>query len=237
MVTGFSLVLYSRLNIICQNRRTRQFVLGMIIFNGIVWHTAMTITSAEKAKGRNAGYPGRLPLWKSIDYYFERIQIMIFSSQETIISFFYMRAAYQYVNNGFAQKGKIRQNMTVLVLVQLVIIAFDIAMITIDFAGLLQLKLFIHSFVYSAKLELEFVVLNQLVELSRLGLPGLSISGHDEISGPESETLESTRKLPYRTAGLINQSMIETLDLESRSSRASKPSMYTLDFITIPARL
>ena len=39
--------------------------------------------------------------------------------------------------------------------------------------GLQQLKRMINSFVYCAKLELEFLVLNQLIEISRLGVPGL----------------------------------------------------------------
>ncbi len=44
----------------------------------------------------------------------------------------------------------------------------EVGMITINFPGYLDMELFIHSFVYCVKLEAEFVVLNQLVELSQL---------------------------------------------------------------------
>lgn len=49
MVSGFAMVLYSRLSIIMDNRKARRAVLGMIIINGIVWHTAMfTIMSGMR---------------------------------------------------------------------------------------------------------------------------------------------------------------------------------------------
>lgn len=38
-VSGFLMVLYSRLNIIVQSCRVRRVLLGMIVANGVVWHT------------------------------------------------------------------------------------------------------------------------------------------------------------------------------------------------------
>lgn len=50
MITGFSMVLYSRLSIILLNWKACRSVLGMIMFNGIVWHTAMmTILGGMRA--------------------------------------------------------------------------------------------------------------------------------------------------------------------------------------------
>lgn len=49
MISGFSMVLYSRLSIILECRKARRAVLGMIMFNGFVWHTAMiTILSGMR---------------------------------------------------------------------------------------------------------------------------------------------------------------------------------------------
>jgi hypothetical protein len=59
--------------------------------------------------------------------------------------------------------------MCLLLLVQFVAIAFDVAIAFMDFAGYLQLKFIVFSFAYAVKLELEFVALNQLVELSKMG--------------------------------------------------------------------
>lgn len=94
-----------------------------------------------------------------------------------------MRAAYQYLRNRSEDHGKTRNAMLLLFSVQIVILIVDLAILVLDFAGLLALKLFIHSFVYSVKLELEFVVLNQLVEISQLGIPGLPSTSYDPSRG------------------------------------------------------
>ncbi|KAF2099407.1 hypothetical protein NA57DRAFT_74907 [Rhizodiscina lignyota] len=176
MVTGFSVVLYSRLNLIVESRKVRRWALVMIVADGLIFHPAMITLSIGQIALRHEGKLHAVAQWQSVFKPLERIQILVFSAQETIISFFYVWAAYQYLRSRFEQGGKTRSAMILLLVVQLVIVAVDIALIAIDFAGLLELKLFIHSFVYAAKLELEFVVLNQLVELSKLGVPGLPSS-------------------------------------------------------------
>ncbi|KAH7109107.1 hypothetical protein B0J11DRAFT_601989 [Dendryphion nanum] len=170
MVTGFNLVLYSRLNLILESYRIRRFILYAILFNGFVWHTTMCTLSSGVAYNRNAGPRGRarVPAWTHVIDSLEKAQIVILSGQEITISLLYIRAAYQYLRGRFAQPGKIRNAMLLLVLVQVIIISLDITLIVIDCAGYLQLKLFTFSFIYSVKLELEFVVLNQLVEISTM---------------------------------------------------------------------
>lgn len=166
----------------------------------------------------------------------EKTQIIVFAVQESVISFFYVRAAYQYLKSRFAQPGKMRQAMFLLLLVQFIILAVDVAIIVIDLAGYLQLKVFIHSFVYSVKLELEFVVLNQLVEFSRLGLPsvvsnsptrhgGHAVEGGDR-AGRVAKSWTEERLLPKRRV-----TSDSGVDLESCSSKSSRD---TLDFITVP---
>ncbi|KAH7383346.1 hypothetical protein BKA66DRAFT_441678 [Pyrenochaeta sp. MPI-SDFR-AT-0127] len=234
MVSGFSMVIYSRLNIIVENRRIRRFALAMIVFNGVVWHIAMTTLSAGIARERNTGHRERIPAWQRIHDPLERVQIVMFSAQETIISFFYVRAAYQYLKNRFAQQDKTRSAMFLLLLVQVIIVAVDIALIVIDFAGYLQLKLFIHSFVYSVKLELEFVVLNQLVELSRMGIAGIPSFSFDVAP---SSKMDRSVTAEAKHPGLVELMLpfpSVTLDLESQRSRGSKTSRCSLDFITTP---
>jgi hypothetical protein len=70
--------------------------------------------------------------------------------------------------------------MSLLLAVQVIIICIDIALVVMEFASLTELKLFLHSFAYAVKLELEFVVLNQLVQLSQLGVAGIS-NGLQEV--------------------------------------------------------
>jgi hypothetical protein len=233
MVSGFSVVLYSRLSIIVQNRRTRRLVLGMIIFNGIVWHTIMTTTTTGKAWERSVGSNRKLEVWKNVDYYFERTHIVVFAAQETIISVLYIHAAYQYLKTGFAHKQKTRQIMAALLLVQVVIILIDIAIIVVDFMGYLQLKMFINSFVYATKLELEFLVLNQLVGLSKLGIPGvLNDISNNVQERPQPILFEKAAPSQYGLVAFVKPSA--SLDLESQRSRDSKSSGGSLNFITVP---
>jgi hypothetical protein len=172
MVAGFAIVLYSRLNLIVESQVIRRRILAMIVVNGCVLFPAMItlsigLVALDRAKSPTIGY------WTRVFSVMERIQTVVFLSQEALISFFYVRAAYQYLRSRFVQRGKVKRMMMFLLGVQFIIVIVDLAIIIIDFVGFFELKLFIHSFVYSIKLELEFVVLTQLVELSQLGVPGL----------------------------------------------------------------
>lgn len=89
-----------------------------------------------------------------------------------------LKAAFVYLRD-FSQLGsastraKARRAIILLITIQAVVIFIDAAIITIDMLGLQQLKRMINSFIYCAKLELEFLVLNQLIEISSMGVPGL----------------------------------------------------------------
>jgi hypothetical protein len=174
MVTGFSVVLYSRLNLILESQITRRAFLVLIIVTAFVFHPlilTLSFTTHNMLK---------LAPLAQINSRIEKVQLVIFSVEEIILSYFYVRAAYHYLRSRFVQRGKTRKAMSLLLVVQVIIICIDIALVVMEFAGLVQLKLFLHSFAYSVKLELEFVVLNQLVELSQLGVAGIS-NGFREV--------------------------------------------------------
>lgn len=232
MVSGFSLVLYSRLNIILESWRTRRAVVAMILVNGVVWHVAMATLSAGIATERNTGHPERTSKWQAVMHPMEKIQIVMFSAQEMLISFFYVRAAYRYLKSRFAQMGKTRSAMFLLLVVQIVIIAVDIALIVIDLAGYLQLKLFIHSFVYAVKLELEFVVLNQLMELSQMGVPGIPSFSFPVTSRDAADA--GNGKGPRVNVVVREHTPSMTPDLELQQSETPKGP---LEFITKPHRI
>lgn len=63
-------------------------------------------------------------------------------------------------------------------------ILMDIVVCTLDLIGYFTLKAIIHSWVYGVKLELEFAVLNQLVDIAKSGVPGLTTITDDSV--PES---------------------------------------------------
>jgi hypothetical protein len=59
MVSGFSMVLYSRLSIICQSRKARRAVLGMVIGNAVLWHGSVIVLNAGIRWLKNRGMKDR----------------------------------------------------------------------------------------------------------------------------------------------------------------------------------
>jgi hypothetical protein len=182
MVSGFALVLWSRLGLIFSNERVKRYLLYVIIFNGVIWHTILTVFSMIMWEQRGPKPPTALyKRVRDVNEYCEYIQVCIFNSQEILISSIYIYAAYIYLRD-FSQLGspntraKVRGAIVLLVIIQTMVVFIDAAIITIDLLGLSQLKGMIQSFVYCVKLELEFLVLNQLIDISKMGVPGLPSS-------------------------------------------------------------
>ena len=185
MVTGFSIVLWSRLSIVVQDRRIRNGILGMILVNGFIWHTAM-VTLQFGLAATPLKDPSRA-VWLRLVNPFERTQISVFTVQEFIIFSFYILATYRVLNERtFNQTKRTRKAMFILLAVQTLEICMDIIIVTLDLAGYFTLKAIIHSWTYGIKLQLEFVVLNQLKETAKTGVPGL-------LPMPESDEEASRR--------------------------------------------
>lgn len=159
MVSGFATVLWSRLGFIMENDKLRKYLLWMIIFNGVVWHTCMTtISAAVNAYRRDKSPAGQAALeaWTRPQKVCERIQIVFFCGQEILISSLYILAAYRYLRSRACHethRKKVKDIMFLLLGTQFVVIVIDLALILIDFLGYLRLKGFIHSFIYCVKLE------------------------------------------------------------------------------------
>lgn len=161
----------------------------------------------------------------------------MFTVQEIAISLFYVRAAYQYLQGKFnTSKGKARSAMTLLLLIQVVIIALDIAICTLNLVGERQLKVIVHGFAYAIKLELEFVVLNQLIDLSRLGLPGLP-SGRDVVASGRGDDATGGKiavRVNEGKVSVLRSATDSAIDVEScRELGVSR----NLEFITTPQHM
>lgn len=220
----------------------------MILVNAITWHPMVITLNAGIRYLKNAGQQNRkfmactrhiivlyqlppgLPAWQRVHDPVEKIQIVMFSAQEIAISFFYVRAAYKYLHSGFAKKDKVRGAMFLLILVQIVIISADTAIIVLDLAGYLKLKTFIHSFVYTVKLELEFVTLNQLVDLSKLGMSGTLSWAPTMMDASAMGAGDEMNKMTTVHVGQRDSAV----DLEPCRSHTS---WGTIDFITTPQHI
>ncbi|KAF2092882.1 hypothetical protein NA57DRAFT_18145, partial [Rhizodiscina lignyota] len=166
MVTGFSLVMYSRLNLIIGSRRILHLVLAMIIIDGVTLHSILIVLQFGLAS-QPVHDPSKRAPWLAAINPMERVQVCWFTVQELIIGLFYMKSAYDHLKDRMLPSNRARNVMVLLLVVQFIVLALDIIIIVVDCSGYFTLKAIIHSFVYAIKLDMEFVVLNQLVDISR----------------------------------------------------------------------
>ncbi|KAM7205127.1 hypothetical protein V8F20_003264 [Naviculisporaceae sp. PSN 640] len=163
-VTGFSLVLWARLHLVVRSPKTLRWILGMIVFNALTLHTPIVVF--EFALMSHNPYIRQKFLYPM--EIMERIQQTIFTLQEVIISGLYIYHTARFLNDGFTSRA--RKVVGLLIAVQIVAICFDAGLTAFDYMNMFTLKCTLHPFVYSVKLKLEFIVLNQLLTIVKKGL-------------------------------------------------------------------
>ncbi|OKL56109.1 hypothetical protein UA08_08686 [Talaromyces atroroseus] len=188
MVSGFAVVLYSRLNLISfvmQNRHILRLALGMIITDAMLFHIpALVIFIIGTSSG------AMFEKYVTCMNILERIQIVAFSVQELIISGLYIYGTFKMERDSF--NSRIRKTIRLLITVQIAVILCDALLITLDFAGYYILKSFIHSFVYAFKLQMEFVILNEFKQLVTQASSGSEAieKGFRDMTGPNIMSLQ-----------------------------------------------
>ncbi|KAH6873650.1 hypothetical protein B0T10DRAFT_588755 [Thelonectria olida] len=174
MVTGQSLVLWSRLHLVLRNRKTLKMILWMICIDAVICHgaTAPLIIGSFSSN----------PKWKQAYKIVEKIQVTVFFLQEVIISCFYIFETAKLIKLELSMGNKrgSRRLMNHLIFVNTVIIILDMTTLGLEYAGQNQYQTSYKAFVYSTKLKLEFTILNRLVEMTT--------GDKDASSGPRSRT-------------------------------------------------
>ncbi|KAH6605031.1 hypothetical protein Trco_006738 [Trichoderma cornu-damae] len=161
MVTGQSLVLYSRLHIVLPRERLIRGILAVIVVNA-VWLLVPTTVLIFLCNSPSA------PRYEVPYFIFERIQLTVFFLQELVVSALYIHETSKILRSyrGLVS-GANRTTMVHLMLINLVIIALDISILILQYTNHYDLQTAWKPFVYSIKLKMEFSVLNRLVELSQ----------------------------------------------------------------------
>ncbi|RSL96215.1 hypothetical protein CDV31_013554 [Fusarium ambrosium] len=179
MVTGQSLVLWSRLHLVLRNRFRLKLVLYMIIVDAIVCHGAII----PMIFGSFSSSP---EMWVKPYSVMEKIQVTIFFIQEIIISSFYIYETIKLMRleRTMGNKRGSRRLMNHLIFVNLLIILLDITILGLEYADQYEYQTSYKAFVYSTKLKLEFTILNRLVEMTT--------GSKDASSGPRSRTAGTT---------------------------------------------
>jgi hypothetical protein len=163
MVIGQSVVLYSRLHLVVRDKTRIRWVLYMIVFNGVV----LGIPLFTLAMGANSKYSPRfLPGFLVYD----KITIVVVAVQETIISLLYIYETTRLLadcsgNHDSSTSRPLRNLLRHLFLVNIVVLIFDISLLSVQFSGHYEIQTTYKSAVYSVKLKIEFSVLNRLVAI------------------------------------------------------------------------
>ncbi|KAJ5908427.1 hypothetical protein N7495_001109 [Penicillium taxi] len=173
MVTGQSLVLYSRLHLVVLNTKVLRFVLCMIIFNAIVLSIPQIIASY------GAIYACRYQFGVFFNYW-EKVQITTLFTQEVIISTIFIVQATRLLRLYPTLNKQRTEIMHQLLAINAAIILMDISIVVLEFKGLFIIQTSLKCFFYVIKLKLEMAVLSRLASVVQIHVQGSS--GLSEIS-------------------------------------------------------
>ena len=168
MVTGQSLVLYSRLHLVVRDQRVLRGVLIMVMADFLIFQVPTTILTF----GSNQADPG---MWLKVYNIYERIQLIIFTLQELVISVIYIRAAVKMLKP--SDPDDTRHTKKFLIYLNVLCIVLDIAFVAEVYTGEWVYKTGTQSLAYGVKLTVEFVVLNKLMAVARKGVNGSMVRG------------------------------------------------------------
>ncbi|OJJ43526.1 hypothetical protein ASPZODRAFT_135983 [Penicilliopsis zonata CBS 506.65] len=158
MVTGQSLVLYSRLHLVVQNRLVLRLVLGMIVFDALVLQIPQIVFSYGAVFVASHGFLYAYNIWA-------KVQLTGFFLQEVIISTVFIVQATRLLQ-AYPRKSVRRTSLRYqLLAINSAIIVMDIALLVLEYLDLFILQTVLKTFFYMVKLKLEFAVLSRLVSM------------------------------------------------------------------------
>jgi hypothetical protein len=129
MITGQSVVLYSRLHLVVQDQRVLRGVLVMIITNALICHVPVIVL----LYGANSDNPDPYVNPYSI---FEKVQITIFFLQEVIISGLYIWSTWTALKPGGSILAKdLRSAMKHLIWINAAIVLLDLTLLATEYSG------------------------------------------------------------------------------------------------------
>ncbi|KAF4459330.1 hypothetical protein FALBO_13899 [Fusarium albosuccineum] len=162
LITGQSVVLYSRLHLVLNDPAILRGIRYIIIANACIWHTTMTVlvfvmTSGPSRKGSHT---------PPVYYAIEKTQLTCFCVQEFILSGLYIWKIMDILRTSLDRK---RRFMWHLFFCNIIIVIMDIALLVVIFTDHFLIEQGIKVVIYSLKLKLEFATLSNLVDFVKRG--------------------------------------------------------------------
>ncbi|KAJ5143290.1 uncharacterized protein N7515_002077 [Penicillium bovifimosum] len=158
MVTGQSVVLWSRLHLVLHNRRVLRGVLWMICVDAVLFHVPTIVTLY--------GFVGEPEsAWARGYEVTERVQLVGFCVQELVISGIYVFETVRLLR--LRPEGRPKGVLEQLLVITVIILVLDVAVVVIEYVGYYDLQVMFKPVAYSIKLKLEFAILGKLVAIVR----------------------------------------------------------------------
>ncbi|KAL4804111.1 hypothetical protein BDV18DRAFT_35681 [Aspergillus unguis] len=164
MVPGQSVVLWSRLHLVVQNRILLRFLLCLIIFDTIVLIVPTTVLTFSTIYVRT----GPITMGYNV---MERMQVAWFCAQEILISSIYIWETAKLLRLRPEKNARRTRVLYELLAINFIIIAMDVALLVLEYLGMWYLQTTLKGAVYSIKLKLECGVLRKLVEIAQPNRP------------------------------------------------------------------
>lgn len=161
MVTGQSLVLYSRLHLVLRDKNRLKHVLYMIFTSVIIFHLPTSILTY----GSNV-HNGMSHHFVTGYNIMEKIQMTGFTIQEAIISGLYLYETARLLRRANNRESH-RRIQYQLFGINVLIILMDLILLGFEYASEYAVQITLKPAVYSLKLKLEFAVLGKLVDFIR----------------------------------------------------------------------
>ncbi|KAJ5194311.1 hypothetical protein N7491_001648 [Penicillium cf. griseofulvum] len=218
MVTGQSVVLWSRLHMVLHNKKVLRGVLWMICIDAVILHISTTVV----IYGTVAHPTGPWPLAYDI---MERIELVGFCVQEFIISSIYVWETIKLLR--LRPEGHWNGILHQLLVINIVILLLDIAVVIIEYVGLYAIQVSFKPLAYSVKLKLEYAILGKLIAVAR-GHHGHELHsserGINEVTsfpsdGDRHPNMESPMHRPYSPLWLQ-----ETMSFGHSSPSSTSPT-------------
>ena len=195
MVTGQSLVLYSRLHVVLGkgNQRLLKGVKWMIVIDGLVFHIATSGTQSPFLDCYTANWVTvvvfgaylrpRHTHFSEAYKYIEKVQMTGFTIQEFILSGIYVWKTVDILQSTDRNRKFMYRTMWQLFSINVLIIIMDIALLVVEYQDRHVIEQALKEVIYSVKLKLEFAILSKLVGITKGGQPEF-MTGFAEIDDP-----------------------------------------------------
>ncbi|GIJ84810.1 hypothetical protein Asppvi_003661 [Aspergillus pseudoviridinutans] len=161
MITGHSLILWSRLHLVLQKPKILRAILVMIIVDAITMQIPIAVLLYGAVSPNAAHFTTGYNVM-------ERIQLIVFALQEIIISSFYVFETVRMLRLR-PPEARHRQILTQLLAINIVILVLDVAVVGTEYAGYYAVQVMFKPVAYSIKFKLEYAILGRLIQIAKGG--------------------------------------------------------------------